>query len=147
MTISLNSGEPSKMRTGGKPFFLEASIQFMVEERRAGRDGRPIPRSERYKVSTKGYMYTITTEDSQEVLGFHWHPGREAVDEPHLHVGTVNLVQGAPITRKQHIMVGRVAFEDVLGTLMQMGVVPSKVIAPQVLETNLDTFKRYRTWS
>lgn len=69
-----------------------------------------------FRIELVNYWYVLSSAVGQEILAFHWTPeANPAVTRttPHLHVGSVNISQDAPITpktfNKLHIPTGYVS--------------------------------------
>ena len=144
---TLNRGLPVTLKLGSDHLSLEASIQFTVVERKQDECSDPITARERYKVSTRGYMYTIRTADETEAIAYHWHPeARGEVDFPHMHIGSAMLRPNGVVSRKNHMPSGRLAFEQVICTLFELGAAPLHDRYEEVLSRNQSSFERWKTW-
>jgi hypothetical protein len=143
----LNAGDRVPIRRGGDRLFFEATIQFTVVERAEDKFGRRVPASERFKVSTRGYMYTTTSEDESELMAYHWHPDAKGnIPFPHQHFTGVEGEGGAGISRKYHMRTGRMSFEDALFNLIEMGATPINLNFAAILERNRSTFEQWKSW-
>jgi hypothetical protein len=145
-TATLNGGDPVPIRciTGPKLWF-EASIQFTVVERVVNKLGARVGASERFKVSTRRYMYTISSPDEAEMMAYHWHPEAKGdVTFPHQHITGDGGGEG--FNRKLHLRTGRMSFEDVLFNLIEMGAVPINLNFGAVLERNRSVFEQWKSW-
>jgi hypothetical protein len=84
--------------------------------------------SSRWKITTAAYYYAFDAQDGGEILAYHWHPGRDNVSFPHLHVSRAAVdsallaaAQRSPQTNAlradlagAHLPTGRIALEDVV---------------------------------
>ena len=115
------------LRGGFLPLALRFDQQFALVEDRI----RPAP--ERWTVTLTAYWYTIFEQASQrELLAFHWHPGRERIDFPHLHLGSRILSEQALAGR--HLPTGAIGVPDLLRFLIaELGVAPERPDWEQVL--------------
>lgn len=146
-SVILNKGEPVSFKIPGGRIALEASIKFTVIEREVDDRGQPVGPSGRYKVSTRGYMYSVSSTDDTEQIAWHWHPGGASdVEFPHCHIGTAALSPDALIKRKDHIRTGRMSFESVLYNLLQWGVTPLNLNYDEILVSNQAAFDKWKSW-
>lgn len=82
---------------------------------------------EPWRIATTTYSYTFADESLQEVIAYHWHPGRRsAVSDPHLH-----LQSGAKVGRRDianaHLPTGWVTLNDVIRlAITELGVTPRR---------------------
>ncbi|MFD7901041.1 hypothetical protein ACFV4G_02245 [Kitasatospora sp. NPDC059747] len=135
-----------KLNTGGF-LYLEASIQFTVVERSVDKFGSAVSSNGRYKVSTRGYMYSILRADESELIAYHWHPEAKGdVDYPHQHLGTALLCNEGPVSRKNHMRTGRMSFEDVVYNLIELGAVTMHLLHDQILKANRLRFEHWKSW-
>ena len=146
-TLALNGGEPVLLNGIGIRLQFEASIKFTVVKQEKDKFGQPVGSSDRYKVSTRGYMYTVMTHEGAELIAYHWHPGGSSdVDFPHEHIGTAALNPDVPLTRKDHLRTGRISFESVVFNLFQLGITPLNLNYPEILDMNQVAFDKWKTW-
>lgn len=145
-TAVLNWGVPAAVQ--GLPLEVEGMISFTVIEQDINKAGEKVPRSQRYKVSTKGYWYTIGRAGAGgEVIAYHWHPeAKGEVQHPHIHIATGELSGESVLSRRNHIPSGRMSFEEVLVMLTELGAEPVRSDWADVLGRNLEVFQRWRTW-
>ena len=100
------------------------------------------------KVTTLAYAYSIEDAEGHEILAYHWHPDESRYKFPHLHIGHAAGKDLRPEIRALHFRTDRVAFEDFgLQLIRNFDVIPERDDAELVLETNLDRFRRHRSWS
>jgi hypothetical protein len=72
-----------------------------------------------YRVTTRGYDYSVRRADRSKVLDYHWHPaGLSHEQRPHIHLGSAQLADDAVLSNKQHLLTGRVTFESVIRDLI-----------------------------
>lgn len=104
-----------------------------------------------FRVSTKYYLYSIADENTDDLVGFHYHP--ELTDDPilypHIHAyakedsryKTLNL-------HRRHIPSGRVPLEDVIRWIIdELKVVPARQDWDDVLKRARETFKANHSWT
>ncbi|MFJ4785570.1 hypothetical protein [Streptomyces sp. NPDC088794] len=146
-TVALNRGDPVSLGGVDVRLQFEASIKFTVVEQDKDKFGQAVGSSGRYKVSTRGYMYTVMMRDGAELIAYHWHPGGSSdVDFPHEHIGTAALSPNVPLTRRDHLRTGRMSFESVVFNLFQIGITPLNWNYPKILEMNQVAFDKWKTW-
>lgn len=125
--IVLNSGYLVPLSGGMLPTALSMSQRITLQE------DSQASRSERWQVSLLSYRYTLldpTTE--REWLAFHWHPGREGAEHPHVHPGSAILSRQELAGR--HIPTGRITLSDVLSfAIVELGVQPERTDWRRVL--------------
>ena len=142
-TVALNRGEPVSLRGADIRLQFEASIKFTVIKQDEDKFGQPVGSSDRYKVSTRGYMYTVMTHEGEELIAYHWHPtGKSDATFPHEHIGTAALNPNVPLKRKDHLRTGRISFESVIFNLFQIGITPLNLNYPQILDMNQTAFDK-----
>ncbi|MGH2759148.1 MAG: hypothetical protein ACRDKJ_06230 [Actinomycetota bacterium] len=98
-----------------------------------------------WRVETTGYVYAVIDSDQREVFAYHWHPAA-ATSWPHLHLGpaAAELISTLP---GAHLPTGRrVAVEQVLRLLVEMGTQPLLDDWEEVLEESLAAFEQWRRW-
>lgn len=99
---------------------LRATMQFECQDTGESR------RDQRYRVSTRGYMYGISGA-AGEIFSAHWHPNSQvsSFKAPHYHLGDVALSDEGVYLARAHIPSGRVSFEEIIRMLLeQFGVQP-----------------------
>jgi hypothetical protein len=139
-TALLNWGNP--VDATGLPVTIEGLIAFTVAELESS-----VPRDRRFKVGTKAYYYTVRrAEDDGEIILFHWHPSGGHVTYPHVHIGSAELSRNGLLSGKSHMPSGRIAFEQVLIMLHDLGAEPGQSDWEAVLDRNLKTFVDWRSW-
>jgi hypothetical protein len=78
-----------------------------------------------YRVTTRGYDYSVRQTDGAAVIDYHWHPvGLSHEKRPHLHLGSSQLRPDAVLSNKQHILSGRITLESVVRDIIGLGAVP-----------------------
>lgn len=91
-----------------------------------------------YRCRTKGYMYTLADSEQKEMFSWHWHPATYAY--PHLHV------KGGK--DRAHVPSGRVTFESVARFVIHdLGATPATLDWAEVLDTQEELHRQFRTWS
>jgi hypothetical protein len=89
-----------------------------------------------FRCLTKGYWYTVSDSELEEIISWHWHPSSHP--SPHVHV------KGG---FDGHIPSGRVTFESVVRfTIDEIGVTPAHQRWEQVLTEQEDRHRDHRTW-
>ncbi len=124
-------------RADNGPLYLRATQEFHF-------DDHPKFAGER-KVVTDAYAYTLSQspELADELLAWHWQP--EGGQEPHMHIGHGHAHFDA--LSRLHVPSGRIAFEQVLlFAIEELGVLPVREDAKEVLSEVLERFRQYRTW-
>lgn len=128
LLLLLNEGEPSELRGCG--LALELAHHFRIVEA----SGKLGP----YKVQTTGYQYRISeAKTDEELYCFHWHPHSSRSD-PHLHVPAAD--------RRIHIPTGRIAIEQVLLLVEELGALPIESKWQAVVQDSFRRFRDFRTW-
>lgn len=94
---------------------------------------------ERYRVSTRGYLYEVRREVDDTQIAWHWHPdGTSSVVRPHIHPS---------FDRKIHLVGPRAVIEDIIENCIAMGAEPAcDDWATKLAETG-GVHKLYRSWS
>ncbi|MDV2477835.1 hypothetical protein F8M49_25000 [Rhodococcus zopfii] len=94
--------------------------------------------NERFRVSTREYLYKVVLDKGPEIR-WHWHPqGNSPERRPHIHP-SFNL--------KAHMPSGREALEDVIESCIELGATPScQDYRVRLAETG-GIHKLYRSWS
>lgn len=104
----------------------------------------PDPRPERgpWRATTLKYHYSLATADGMEIAAYHWHPGEDAFNEPHLHVeGGRGLV-----ARRAHLPTSRVPVEDFIRFVIREFSVAADHNYAAVLGRSRERFLRFRDW-
>jgi hypothetical protein len=112
--------------------------QFAIESRIFG-----------WKVCTRSYHYAIEDQARNDIVSFHWHPDanpENPILHTHMHIG-----DGAGNFRSEireiHFPTPRIAFEEFgLMLIEDFGVEADKPNARQVLNKNLETFRKWKSW-
>jgi hypothetical protein len=97
----------------------------------------------RFKAKTKFYSYRLLrhqTDDTQEILDYHWHPDGTAVRYPHLHIRSIP---------RTHFPTSRVCLEDFVLLLIKYYKVKSPLKYAEwkgILHKNKSAFEKYATW-
>lgn len=136
-TALLNDGLPVRL-AGEFGLGLIVSMRYRIIE-------EPQPGVGPWRVETTGYVYSVIDSESQEILAYHWHPAAAAT-WPHLHLGPGAGTLLLPLMTA-HLPSGRrVAVEQVLRLVVEMGAEPLRSDWEEVLEESLSAFERWRTW-
>jgi hypothetical protein len=146
LVLALGDGGPVplRMRANRLPIAVSVTQQYQVVPDELEQD--------RFKVTVRGYWYTIETPAGQEILAYHWHPGGlSEVDSCHLHLGP-GLKSGLGMKNlgKMHLPSGRVSVEEVVRLALSVdgwGGQPQRSDWEQVLDRNLRLYERLRNWS
>lgn len=146
-SVTLNRGDPVSFKIPDDRILLEASIKFTVIRQERDVFGQPVGSSDRFKVSTRGYKYTVKSSDDAEQIAWHWHPGGASDARfPHAHIGTAALNPDALLTRRDHLRTGRMSFESVVFNVIQWGVTPRNLNYEEILEANQAAFDKWKSW-
>jgi len=119
---------------------LRISQQYSIVE--AAGDAGP------YKVQTRAYMYSVESEDAQEIFGYHWHPaGGNPIRWPHMH-----LEQGAqfahPDLHRAHFPTGRVSIEEFVRLVVDtFRLRTRRTDWRSTLNRTQALFRKWQTWS
>src|SRR5437867_4773618 len=129
------------LRLGGTHLELRARMFYLII--RDDREGYGP-----YRVTTRGYDYSVRMVDGSKVLDYHWHPtGLSHEKRPHVHLGSAQLADDAVLSNKQHLYTGRITFESVIRDLIGMGVPPRYEDWSDLLDLCETPHLLYRTWS
>lgn len=146
-SVSLNRGDPVAFKVPDDRIYLEASIKFSVVRQERDIYGQPVGSSDRFKVSTRGYMYSVMSSDDEEQIAWHWHPDSASdVKFPHAHIGTAALNPDGLLKKKDHLRTGRMTFESVVFNMIQWGVTPRNLNYEEILEANQVAFDKWKSW-
>jgi hypothetical protein len=135
-------GDSDYVRLRGEPAldFRARMVYRLIEDPRAGFG--PI------RVTTRAYDYSLRLATGESVVDYHWHPdGVSHEARPHLHLGSAQLQPHGVIGRKHHLPTGRVTFESVIRTAVELGATPLHEDWQQRLEDTETPHIRYRSWS
>lgn len=100
---SLNGVDGARLSSG---HVLKAGMQYEIIKDERG---------EPWRVTTRGYMYSVENEHGQELLSAHWHPDTSGPHKrPHLHFP--GRLEGTELgfLGREPINTGRVTFEEVV---------------------------------
>ncbi|MEU5786187.1 hypothetical protein ABZ754_00470 [Micromonospora purpureochromogenes] len=101
-----------------------------------------------YRVTTRGYDYSVRKTDGAAVIDYHWHPvGLSHEKRPHIHIGSSQLRSDAVLSNKQHILGGRVTLESVVRDLIGLGVPPRFKDYADLLDLCETPHLLHRTWT
>ena len=122
---------------------LRAKMHFVVL------DQSPRRRGERFRVTTKGYMYEVLRRDGVELFSAHWHPVSRLsnYDGPHYHICAPALSTTGVFMERAHLPTHRVSFEEFIRIcISQFGVSPAVPDWEQRLDATEQRFKEHRSW-
>lgn len=74
-SVGLSGNTPTRLRAGDAHLLLDANQRFRLLHA----DGS-------WWARTTTYAYAFVEESGAEILAFHWHPGTESFDDPHVHM-------------------------------------------------------------
>ncbi|HET6484199.1 MAG TPA: hypothetical protein VFG35_29710 [Actinoplanes sp.] len=101
-----------------------------------------------YRVTTRGYDYSVRQTDGAAVIDYHWHPvGLSHEKRPHLHLGSSQLRPDAVLSNKQHLSSGRITLESVVRDLIGLGSVPRYPDYGDLLDLCEAPHILYRSWT
>jgi hypothetical protein len=126
-------------------FQLWASMEYRFVDRAADPD---ISTADRWKVRTAAYIYKIRHQ-GRDAIEWHWHPESSLnVQFPHMHFQQTILTEDGLISPRTHVPGGRVAFEQIIRTLIvDFGWPPQLDDWEPRLALNEGTFRLYSSWS
>lgn len=102
----------------------------------------------RFRVTTRAYDYALQTADKSLVVAYHWHPSGSSHEvRPHLHLGSTQLTKDSVLTKKQHILTGRITLENAIETAIQLGAEPRFPDWREILEMCERPHLQWRTWN
>lgn len=128
----LNGPDGMSLRGFGT-FYAQQRFE-LVETSEEHREYAP---AERYRVTTREYIYRVELDTGQQIR-WHWHPeGRSSERRPHVHP-SFNL--------KAHLPGPRIALEDVIEGCIELGALPACDDWKQRLAETGGVHKLYRTW-
>lgn len=132
------SGELRLKRKDGTVIFLDITQELTY------------PDKDDDKVSTVAYIYSISDEERQPLIGFHYHP--ELTDEPvmypHIHAYAPEDGRFKHFNlHRRHIPSGRVPREDVIRWLItELEVVPIRENWEEILVETREEFMAGQSW-
>lgn len=101
-----------------------------------------------WRVTTRGYMYSVERADGGEMLSAHWHPespGRHV--EPHLHVPHDMVTQEGYYLAREPLYTGRYTFEAVIRfVITNVGCAPMVSDWEERLLLAETPHRLYRSW-
>ncbi|BCB81333.1 hypothetical protein GCM10022251_61800 [Phytohabitans flavus] len=78
-----------------------------------------------FRITTRGYDYSLRTSDGLAVVDYHWHPlGQSHEKDPHLHIGAAQLRPDSVLSNKDHLPSGRITVESVVRAAIASGATP-----------------------
>ncbi len=137
---TLNAAEGVSL-IGGHRF--KAAMHFETLDQGASR------RDERFRVSTRAYLYAITNAAGQELIAAHWHPtGKSHVTFPHWHLGAAAISEEGVFLKRAHIPSPRVSFESMVRQVLDMvpGIEPCRDDWDTVLDRTEGAFEEFKSW-
>lgn len=139
-TWALNWGQPIALGDG---FQFDASMYFETLDQGASR------RSERFRVSTRAYLYSVKGPDGSELISAHWHPtGKSHETRPHWHLGSAAISPDGVFLERAHIPSPRISFEHMIRWIIESipGVDPAVEDWDRQLERTESTFEQFKSW-
>lgn len=96
-----------------------------------------------WKATTRQYEYSISDAESRELLAYHWHPGEQGFDEPHLHVPSHTVAD----LHKAHLPTGRVSLEAfIVMAIREFSVHAQNEGYKKLLDHSEGRFLRFKRW-
>jgi len=125
----------------GLTYQFDATMQWkLIEDDRPGFGP--------FRISTVGYMYSLSGTDRTEYWAHHWHPnGVSPVTDPHVHLGPALLADSSPVTPKAHLPTARTTFEKVVRWAFEFGVPPACADWRDKLDLAETPHLLYRSWT
>ncbi len=125
-SLVLNDGHPVSLK-GEVPLLLTVGQIIRIDE---VEPSNPMP----FHVRIVKYRYVVSSASYREIVAYHWTPEADPaamITTPHLHVGSVNISDTAPLDpktfNKLHIPTGYVSLHSVLRFLItDVGVQPRR---------------------
>lgn len=101
-----------------------------------------------FRVTTRGYDYSVRKADGTAVIDYHWHPtGKSNEVRPHIHIGSSQLRQDSILSNKHHLLCGRITFEAVIRNLIHQDVTPQFDDWSDLLDLCEAPHLLHRTWT
>jgi hypothetical protein len=140
--LTVNAGEPVIVYRASAQGHMRLSISQHYRIVEAEGDRGP------YKVETRGYMYSVENDASQEVIAFHWHPeGSSHVALPHLHLGYGAQIGLTELT-EAHVPTGRISMEEFLRFAIETFQLRTRRTDwRSVMNRTNALFKKWQTWA
>jgi len=135
-------GDSDYVRLKGDPVLeLRARMVYrLIEDPRPGYG--PI------RVTTRAYDYSLRRTTGEAVVDYHWHPeGDSHESRPHVHIGSAQLRGDGVIGNKHHLHTGRVTFESVIRTAVELGARPLHQDWMRRLHATEEPHIQHRSWS
>lgn len=103
---------------------------------------------DRYRVTTKGYGYSIRTLQGERLVSWHWHPdGLSHETRPHMHLEEGLIGKSDHTNSKKHLIDERVTFETVVRNIIEFfGARPLVTDWDRRLHDSEDVHKMFRSW-
>jgi hypothetical protein len=133
---TLNSGEGVRLSGG---LMLKASMRYEFIE-----DADKGP----WRVTTKGYMYSVENADGIELFGAHWHPTTPGPHrEPHIHLPEAVVSSTGVFLAREPLFTGRMTFEEIIRfSIRNLQAVPMHDDWRDRLDLAETPHRLYRSW-
>lgn len=104
--------------------------------------------AERFRVSTRGYMYAVQARDGQELISAHWHPeGVSHHEEPHWHAGAAALSPTGVFLKRAPMPSPRISFEHMVRWILEnLNITPALTDWQQRLARTEAIFEQHKSW-
>ncbi len=100
------------------------------------------------RATTRSYDYSLRLTTGERIVDYHWHPGGNSHEErAHVHIGSSQLMPHGVIAKKSHLHTGRITFESVIRTAVELGATPLHADWESRLEAAEGPHVRHRSWS
>lgn len=101
-----------------------------------------------WRVTTRGYMYSVDSADGQEMIAAHWHPASPGPHkQPHLHVPVDMVSEAGYFLAREPLYTGRITFEFVIRfAVKNLGAEPMCEDWESKLLLAETPHKLYRSW-
>jgi hypothetical protein len=114
-TWTLNAGNGAQVAEG---LMLKASMRYEVI-----RDDRDDMGP--WRVTTRGYLYSVEDGGGRELLSWHWHPDTSGIHvAPHTHFPSNVISMDGAFLAREPLPSGRITFESVIRYVMRAFEVP-----------------------
>ena len=133
---TLNGTEGAPLSTG---HILKARMRYEIIKDDKG---------EPWRVTTRGYMYSVEDADGQELLSAHWHPDTAGPHKrPHMHFPDRVVSPEGGFLAREPIHTGRITFEEVVRfAVRNLGTEPLCTDWENRLLLAETPHKLYRSW-
>lgn len=101
-----------------------------------------------FRVTTRGYLYSLRTTSRQVVVDYHWHPSGSSHEKtPHLHIGSAQIGRDAVISEAHHLPTGRITVEEIIRmAIKEFEIEPYDENWRDTLDLSETPHKLYRSW-